>query len=224
VQARVGSSRLPGKVLRPFGRSTLLGHIVERLRGAGDLWIATTTAVQDDRVAAIAADCGVPEFRGSEADVLDRFAACVRGLPETPELVVRMTADRPFASAELVTQLLEAYDQAGAPDYLSNTLPRKSYPDGLDVEVVATRALLEAANEAVDPYDREHVTPFLYRQPDRYRLAGVPCAYGNFASVRATIDTEEDYEKLRAVVDLLGPEADWRELLTLAELEPDRFP
>lgn len=217
--------RLPGKVLRPFGASdSLLEHILRRLLPVGEVWVATTTAPADDAVADVANIVGVPVHRGSENDVLGRFADCVMAMSSRPELVVRMAADRPFASAELVTSLVGAYEEAGAPDYLSNTLPRKSYPDGLDVEVVPSRLLIDAAEEATDPYDREHVTPFFYRQPGRFRLVGIPCPYGDHADVRLTIDTERDYEQLRLVANDVGADADWRAVLDLALLEPERFP
>jgi spore coat polysaccharide biosynthesis protein SpsF len=201
----------------------LLEHILRRLAPVGEVWVATTTAPADDAVADVADTVGVPVHRGSENDVLDRFAGCVTAMSSRPDLVVRMAADRPFASAELVTSLVDAYEEAGAPDYLSNMLPRKSYPDGLDVEVVPSRRLLEAAAEATDPYDREHVTPFFYRQPGRFRLVGIPCPYGEHAGVRLTIDTEDDYERLRLVAEDLGADVGWRALLDLAVLQPERF-
>ena len=225
LQARAGSTRLPGKVLRPFaGSRTLLEHILRRLAPAGKVWVATSTAAGDDDVAAVAAAAGARVHRGPENDVLGRFAECVAALPEQPARVVRMAADRPFVSAELVQSLLGAFEECGAPDYLSNTLPRKSYPDGLDVEIVKAELLLAAADEATDPYDREHVTPYFYRQPERFRLVGVPCPYGEFADVRLTIDTERDYELLSALAEDVGADADWRELVDIALLEPDRFP
>ena len=87
-----------------------------------------------------------------------------------------------------------------------------------------TEALLLAANEASDPYDREHVTPYVSRQPDRFSLVNLTCPYGDFSRVRATIDDVEDYVSLRRVVDRLGADHDWRDALTLAELEPELFP
>jgi spore coat polysaccharide biosynthesis protein SpsF len=224
VQARVGSSRFRGKVLAPFGGGTLLGHILARLEGVADLWVATTDEAEDDAVADAARHAGARVFRGSAEDVLGRFAACVGAMPETPELVLRVCADRPFACRRLAEELLAAYDDAGEPDYLANTHPRKSYPDGLDLELVRTPVLLEAAAEAADPYEREHVTPFVYRRPGRYSLAGLACPFGNHAAVRATIDTPEDYEALRAVDRRLGADYDYLDVLTLATVEPELFP
>lgn len=224
VQARVGSSRFPGKVLAPFGRSTLLGHILGRLRNTAELWVATTTDAEDDDVERLSLEHGVRTCRGSADDVLGRFAACVERMETTPALVVRICADRPFICGRLVEEHVAAYADAGEPDYLSNTYPRKSFPDGLDVEVVRTSALLDAAREAVDPYDREHVTPFIYRNPNRFALSGLACPYGDYSSVRATIDTPSDYDALRGVHDVLGEGCDYRAILSLSTLEPARFP
>jgi spore coat polysaccharide biosynthesis protein SpsF len=225
VQARVGSSRLPGKVLAPFGScETLLEHILGRLDGPWTLCVATSELAADDAVARVCESADIAVFRGSHDDVLDRYARCVEALPERPELVVRICADRPFVGAALVAELLDRYETLGSPDYLANSHPRKSYPDGFDVEVVRAETLLEAAAEAEDPYEREHVTPFVLRRPDRYRVAGQPCPYGDFSWVRATIDTSEDLVALRAVAEAL-PAGDLpADVLNLATLRPELFP
>jgi spore coat polysaccharide biosynthesis protein SpsF len=211
-------------VLAPFGEGTLLSHILGRLDGVADLWVATTDDAEDDEVAAAARRAGANVFRGSADDVLGRYAACVAAMPETPELVLRLCADRPFACRKLATELLAAYDDAGAPDYFANTYPGKSYPDGLDLELVRTRVLLEAAAEAVDSYEREHVTPFVYRRPERYSLVGLACPFGDHSAVRATIDTPADYEALRTVDRRLGDDYDYLGVLSLATIEPELFP
>jgi len=224
VQARTGSSRLPGKVLLPFGESTLLGHILDRLRRTGlDLWVATTESPADDAVADESVAHGAPVFRGDEDDVLGRFAACVDALATEPELVVRVCADRPFCCPVLLGELLELHAATGAPDYVSNTVVR-SYPDGLDLELVRTECLRVAAREADDPYEREHVTPFLYRRPERFRLVHATNPFGNFAGVRAVVDTEHDYERLVEVERRLPADADYRDVLNLATLTPELFP
>jgi spore coat polysaccharide biosynthesis protein SpsF len=223
VQARVGSSRLPGKVLMPFGETTMLGRIVERLRDVAPIVVATSVAPADDAIVSECDRSDVPVFRGDEDDVLARFAACVRALPAQPRLVVRICADRPFACPVLLRELLDLYELTGAPDYLSNTVPQ-SYPVGLDLELVGTDVLLEAAGEADAPYDREHVTPFVYRRPDRYRLVNIPCPFGPYEQVRATVDTQRDYDALTVVAQRLSAGSDYRDLLTLASLEPELFP
>jgi spore coat polysaccharide biosynthesis protein SpsF len=222
----MGSTRLPGKSLREFGDSTLLQHILRRLgrmEQRASLLVATSTEPEDDAIEAACRDEQVAVFRGWRDDVLGRVAAAVEALDPRPDLVLRVCADRPLACPRLADELLATYDDAGRPDYLSNTLV-KSYPDGLDLELVSTDALLEAAAEAADPYEREHVTPFVYRRPERYSLVNLACPYGNYSDVRATIDYPADYEALTRVVARLGAGHDWRDVLTLAEVEAGLFP
>ncbi len=227
VQARAGSTRLPEKVLKPFGGSTLLGYIVRRLARTGPpVWLATSDDPRDDRVAAAGAEAAASVFRGSEADVLDRFARCIESMPAVPDVVVRMCADRAFACPVLVQELLDVYEAVGRPDYLANNLVG-SFPIGLDVELVRTTQLLAAADADADAYEREHVTAYFYRRPDEFRLVNVPCAFGNFSSVRVVVDTEHDYRRLLDVERRLAkvaPDYEYRDVLTLATLEPELFP
>jgi spore coat polysaccharide biosynthesis protein SpsF len=226
VQARMASTRLPGKSLLELGDSTLLQHILRRLKrieAPVALLVATSAEPEDDAIQAACRDEEVAVYRGAADDVLDRFAAAVEELDPRPEVVLRVCADRPLVCSRLADELIAAYEPAGSPDYLSNALV-KSYPDGYDLELVRTEALLLAAKAAVDPYEREHVTPYVYRRPERFSLVNLTCPYGDFSRVRATIDYAEDYESLRRVVDRLGADHDWRDALTLAELEPELFP
>jgi len=227
VQARIGSTRFPGKVLAPFGVGSLLGHLIARLAGTvelDDIWVATTEVAADDAVEAAAGRAGARVFRGPTDDVLGRFVGCIHAMPHVPEHVIRICADRPLLCGELVRELVEAYGDTDGPDYFANTYPQKSYPDGLDLELVRTSALLEAAEEAVDPYEREHVTPFIYRRPERYSLAGLACPFGNFSDVRATVDTPEDYAALYALDRSLGDDYDYRDVLNFAAVQPELFP
>ena len=222
VQARMGSSRFPGKSLARFGESTVLQEIVRALRRVEglDVWVATSDVAEDDPLVERCADEGVAIFRGSRDDVLDRVAACLEALPEQPELVVRICADRPFLTPALVADVLDAYAELDRPDYVSNNLVR-SYPDGLDVEVVRVEALLEAARETDDPYDREHVTPFVYRHPERYALAGLTCPWGDYSSVDLALDTPEDYERLTRLRALVGEDADYLDVLNVVAVHPE---
>lgn len=227
VQARTGSTRLPEKVVLPFGGTTLLRYILRRLARTGlPIVVATTTLDEDDPVADDAAHEGAGVFRGSAEDVLGRFAACLDSMPEVPDLVVRVCADRPFVCPSLLGEMLERYEQVGSPDYLSNAIIR-SYPVGLDLELVRKTALLEAGAAATDPYERQHVTPFIYRRPERFSLRDVTNPYGNFAHVRAVVDTQADYDTLAALEPRLAAwrkDHDHRDLLNAAVLEPERFP
>jgi spore coat polysaccharide biosynthesis protein SpsF len=220
VQARMGSRRFPGKTLAPFAGATVLKHILGRLQGVAhplDLWVATTDRPEDDSVAAATQELGVGVFRGPAEDVLERFGACVDAMPARPELILRLCADRPLLCPVLVDELLGSYDDLGRPDYLSNNLV-KSYPDGLDLELVRVESLEDARRESRDPYEREHVTPFVYRRPDRYRLRGLVCPFGNYSHIRVALDTPADLELVTRLHSSLPAGYDYRDVLTAAEL------
>jgi spore coat polysaccharide biosynthesis protein SpsF len=220
VQARMGSSRFPGKVLAPFAGRTVLQHMLAQLRRVSRplaLVVATTDRDDDDAVVAACAESGVDVFRGPADDVLARFVACVDALPHAPALVLRICADRPFLCPVLVDELLSAYDELGRPDYLANNLP-PSYPYGLELEIVRTECLQAAARETADPFDREHVTPFVYRRPERFRLANLVCPFGNFSHVRLGLDTRDDHDRVATLLARLPAEYDYRDVLTATEL------
>jgi spore coat polysaccharide biosynthesis protein SpsF len=214
IQARMGSTRLPGKVLADLGGRPTLGLQLDRLAGlhVDQLVVATSEARADDAIERLARDRGVAVVRGPEDDVL----AIMRVLDAYPaDNIVRLTADCPLTDPALVTTALEAHARDGA-DYTSNTLVR-TFPDGLDVEVAAAAALREANEQASDPEEREHVTPFIYRQPQRYRLTGFESGE-NLGAERWTLDTAADLERLRAIVDKLDDPvtAGWRDVLTVS--------
>ena len=216
----MGSTRFPGKVLAPFAGSTVLEHMLARLRSVShrlQLVVATSELAEDDAVVAVCKAAGVRTFRGPVDDVLARFVGCVASLRRHPALVLRVCADRPLLCPVLVDELLDAYDELGRPDYLSNNLP-PSYPDGLDLELVRSDCLEQAHRESADVYEREHVTPFVYRRPDRFRLEGLFCPFGNYSHVRLALDTREDYERLTALHARLPEGYDYRDVLTAAAL------
>jgi spore coat polysaccharide biosynthesis protein SpsF len=217
VQARAGSTRLPGKVLAEVHGMPMLGFQLRRLAPIADLVggqvvVATSDLPGDDPVTAVGHGLGLDVVRGSEADVLGRFALALAAHPA--EVVVRLTGDCPLTDPGIVADAVRLHLEAGA-HYTSNVLPR-SFPKGLDVEVVSAAALRAADAEAVDPGEREHVTPFLYRRPERFRLA-------NLASGQAlgeewwTVDTPEDLDRVRSMVarlaDPLG--ASWTDVLAV---------
>jgi spore coat polysaccharide biosynthesis protein SpsF len=199
------SSRLPGKVMAPVLGEPMIGRQVERLRRASridKLVVATSIDPSDDPLAAYVQSLGIQVFRGPLDDVLERFRATLVRHPEA-KAVVRLTADCPLADPELVDRVIEHHHAAGA-DYTSNTLGTRSYPHGLDVEVIKPEALIEAAQRAGDDYEREHVTPYIYGRPQTYRLAGV--ARGeSLAALRWTVDYPEDLVFVRDVYAKLYP-------------------
>ena len=219
VQARMGSTRLPGKVLAELGGRPMLARVVERLRRARTLdgvVVATSRGAGDDPVARLCAELGVPVYRGSEEDVLDRYARAAEEFGA--DVVVRITADCPLVDPAVVDLVVERFRAADA-DYASNTLER-TYPQGLDVEVFRREALEAAAQEAKEPWERAHVTPFLYRHPERFALASVR-QERDASRHRWTVDTPEDLELVRELYAGVGRfDAGWLEVLELVEGEP----
>ena len=203
LQARMSSTRLPGKVLRPILGAPMIARQIERLRRATRLTglvVATSTGREDDVVEACARDLGVGVFRGDLDDVLSRFHGAAMAYGAQDHLV-RLTADCPLADPVLIDAVVARHLESGA-DYTSNTAGA-TFPKGLDVEVCSIPALETAWREAADPYEREHVTPFLYRHPERFHLESVtrdpPQRY------RWTVDTAEDFAFVEAVYGALYP-------------------
>ena len=199
------SSRLPGKVMAPVLGEPMIGRQVERLRRArriDALVVATSAEASDDPLAAYCEDLGLPVFRGPLDDVLERFRGAAALLPGA-EAIVRLTADCPLADPDLIDQVIEHHHAVDA-DYTSNTLGTRTYPHGLDAEVIRTPVLFEAAERSVDTYEREHVTPYIYRRPEIYKLAGV-ARHDSWAALRWTVDLPEDLAFVRNVYAKLYP-------------------
>lgn len=206
----MGSTRLPGKVVAELAGEPLLALMVRRLRHGGFdvVVVATSDHERDDVVAETARAAGAGVVRGSEHDVLDRVATAAATVGG--EAVVRLTADCPLVDPAVVRDAVDLHRRTGA-DYTSNTLVR-CFPDGLDVEVVSAAALTEARRRAVDPSEREHVTPYVYRRPDRFRLAALT-APERLGHRRWTVDTAADLRRVRRLVGLVGDPvtASWRQ-------------
>jgi spore coat polysaccharide biosynthesis protein SpsF len=205
VQARMTSTRLPGKVMLPLAGHPMLERLIERLNRvsrADAVVIATTTNATDDVIAACCVAQGVACHRGPEHDVLSRYAGAAR--EHQASMVVRVTSDCPLLDPELVDDLLQRFTSAGAQvDYLSNML-EPTWPYGMAVEVFSAQALYEAEAEATLPAEREHVTPFIYWRPERYRLLSVRHDV-DLSRQRWTVDTPEDYELVRRIFEALYP-------------------
>ncbi|GAB4468420.1 MAG: glycosyltransferase family protein [Burkholderiaceae bacterium] len=203
LQARVSSSRLPGKVLRPLLGQPMIARQIERLRRARALQalvLATSTDPSDDALAQWAEAAGVPVFRGSLDDVLDRFVCAARAYEA--KHVARLTADCPLADPHVIDLVVARHLQAGA-DYTSNTI-EPTWPDGLDVEVMTMAALETAAREAAAQYQREHVTQFIVRQPQRFRLQNVR-GENDLSGLRWTVDEPADFELVETIYSALYP-------------------
>lgn len=201
LQARVSSTRLPGKVLRPLLGEPMIIRQIERLQRArmlGELMVVTSTEQSDDPLAALCQQRGVAVFRGSLHDVLDRFYQAA--VSRQPDHIVRLTADCPLADPELIDSVIQ-YHLAGDFDYSSNVLEPR-YPDGLDVEVFRYRCLQEAWSEATLPSQREHVSPFINQQPTRYRLGSYRNAE-DWSGYRWTVDEPADFDMVEQVYKAL---------------------
>lgn len=222
VQARMTSTRLPGKVLLPLTGEPMLTRLIERLRRvrrADGIVVATTTNTSDDPIAALCALLGVPCHRGSEHDVLSRYADAARLYGA--DVVVRITSDCPLIDPALIDQTIAAYDEGGS-DYVSNMLP-PTWPYGMAVEVFSAAALAQAHAEATQAAEREHVTPFLYWHPERYRLRNVASPV-DLSHHRWTVDTPEDYALVSRLFDHLMPNRPnftQADVLALLEQHPD---
>jgi spore coat polysaccharide biosynthesis protein SpsF len=214
MQARTGSTRLPGKVLAPIAGRSMLALQLGRLAPLPwPLVVATTTHGRDDPVAAAAVDLGLPVVRGEEDDVLSRYALALRTFPA--DVVVRVTADCPLIDPTIVEAVVEARRRSGAA-YASNTLVR-TFPDGLDVEAMTAEALTGAHQRAGEPAEREHVTPAIWRHPRENRIVQV-ITDPPHGLERWTVDTADDLERARTLCGLVTDPlaAPWTEVLARA--------
>ena len=221
IQARMGSSRLPGKVLMDLGGETTLARVVRRLqrsRQVTKIVVATTTARGDQAIIRECEHLQVVCFRGEEQDVLDRYYQAASA--NAADAVVRVTSDCPLIDPELVDETVEVFRDEHA-DYASNVFPR-TYPRGLDTEVFSFDALDRAWREAREAHQREHVTPYLYEHPQIFKLASLSGA-ADYSRYRWTLDTREDLELLRAIYSRFHGRDDfsWQEVLRLMEREPE---
>jgi spore coat polysaccharide biosynthesis protein SpsF len=219
IQARLGSTRLPKKVLMDVGGRSMLARVVDRvqaIRGLDDLAVAIPDLSEDDPLEAAVVDLGVRCVRGSAADVLRRYRIAAEDVHA--DAVVRVTADcpvlSPSVSSRVVTEFLD-----GEADYCSNTLDR-TWPRGLDTEVVRAAALRQADARAEEPTEREHVTPYIWRRPDEFRLRSVRNDE-DLSSYRLTVDTEQDLALIRALYAELGDRFDVGAVIELLQLRPD---
>ena len=220
IQARMGSTRLPGKVLKNLEGATVLARVVNRVRRAkliDELLVATTDRPADDAIVAECRKCSVAVSRGDQDDVLDRYFRAAQ--LTKAEIVVRITSDCPLIDPEITDQTIAAFLEA-RPDYSSNTLVR-TYPRGLDTEVMSVDALARAWQAARKPYEREHVTPYIYEHPEEFRILSVT-GDADYSGHRWTVDTPEDLEFVRAIYACLKDNATflWRDVLDVVHREP----
>lgn len=198
VQARMSSSRFPGKVIQPLCGMPMIVFMMKRVARAelvDEVCLATSDDPSDDGLAAIVEAAGFGVHRGSLNDVLDRFTGAAR--MTGAELVLRLTGDCPLADPALIDQVVAACLEADA-DYASNIAP-PTFPDGLDVEVIRRDVLESAGREATLSSDREHVTPFIRRETSRFKHV-THCSIADLSALRWTVDYPDDFETVAAIL------------------------
>lgn len=204
LQARVTSSRLPGKVLLPLLGEPMLFRQIERIRRVAridQLIVATSVSPSDDVIALACAERDIVCGRGSLDDVLDRFVRCAE--PYAPEILIRLTGDCPLADPELLEVMLQEFEQ-GTFDYLTNADP-PTFPDGLDIEIMRFSCLMDAHREATLPSHREHVTPYLRAHPAKFRL-GNHRSKVDLSELRWTVDEARDFAFIQSIYENLYPD------------------
>jgi spore coat polysaccharide biosynthesis protein SpsF len=223
IQARMGSTRLPGKVLMDLSGKPALIRCVRRTRRAkmiDDVGVATTIKPADDAIANLCNQQGIPCFRGSEEDVLDRYFRAATVFDA--DIIVRITGDCPLIEPAIIDQTIADFvTHAPEVDYACNFLPTRTFPRGLDTEVVFFEALERVWREDNNPARREHVTPYIRENSNLFRISGV----GNttdYSNQRWTLDTEEDLQFVRCIYNYFGHDRfTWKEVLDALNDHPD---
>lgn len=223
IQARMGSTRLSGKVLHSILDKPMLWHVVERVRRARQIHevvVATTSREADQVIVDLCQKYGWPCFRGSEEDILDRYYRTA--LNHQADVVVRVTSDCPLIDPGVVDQVVTTFlENQHAFDYVSNALPPQTFPRGLDTEVFSFAALERAWREDDNPAWREHVTPYIYHHPEKFKLRAVVNDV-DYSYMRWTVDTIEDLTFVRKVYEHFGNSFfSWRDVIEVLEEHPE---
>lgn len=220
LQARMGSTRLPNKVMADLAGEPLLARVIQRaqaISGVDQVVVATTTAERDRPLLDLARRYGADALAGSEDDVLDRYTQTARAFGA--QVIVRVTGDCPLLDPQVSGRVLARFCQ-GDVDYASNTLT-PTFPDGLDTEVFSRAALERAWREAQLTSEREHVTPYIWKNPDKFRLANVTNDV-NLFGWRWTVDEPADLEFVRAVYSHFEtPQFGMQDILNLLREHPE---
>ncbi|CAG1010356.1 partial adenosylcobinamide-phosphate guanylyltransferase, partial [Anaerolineales bacterium] len=222
VQARMGSTRLPNKVMKPIGGIPMIELLLSRLsraREVNQIVVATSVDVRNQTLIEHVRKLGYACEQGSENDVLDRYVQAARA--HQADVVVRITGDCPLVDPELVDETIRRFKAANV-DYFSNISP-PTYPDGLDIEVCTFKALEQASQTTSRPYDREHVTPYI-RESGKFSTAAMQHGE-DLSALRWTVDEPADFAVIEKVFQYFHPRTDftWREVLDLQRQQPDIF-
>lgn len=224
TQARIGSTRLPEKILKTISGQSLLEIHLKRILQSKlitKLKVATTTEPDSDKIVAIAENLRVEVFKGSVDNVLDRFYQTA--LPENPDWVVRLTSDCPLIDPVEIDKVI-GFAIENNLDYASNTL-EPTFPDGIDCEVFKFSALVKAVKEAKLTSELEHVTPYIWKN-STFKGGNIfisDCVMNDvdYSSIRITVDTLEDFQVIEKLVHLLGTDKPWIEYVKAMELNPE---
>jgi spore coat polysaccharide biosynthesis protein SpsF len=223
IQARLASTRLPGKVLMDISGRTMLAWVVGRLQRAkipDEIIVATTVQPRDDAIVEESRRCGAKVFRGSEEDVLDRYYQAATRFEL--DIIGRVTSDEPLMDPRLVDEMLAVFLERPDSDYCSNSLER-TYPRGLECSFIKYDVLQTAWQEAAQEYERVHVVPFIREHPERFNLLSYTKPGTPLNQLRLTVDTWEDLEFMRRVFQGLDKplEARWEDAVALLAQHPD---
>jgi len=213
IQARMSSTRLPGKVLKPLYGKAVLEHVLDRVNECkliDHIIVATTTDAVDNELVDWCEARDVLCFRGPRADVLSRYHQCSEMYKATE--IVRVTSDNPLIDPEIIDQIIQLRRNADA-DYAANNI-EKTFPHGLDVEVIKMEALTESNEYAVQDFEREHVTQYVRHRPEKYKLINLS-SVENLHYIRLTLDEDEDRQLIEIVMRLLGNDLRLKDLKRL---------
>ena len=224
IQARMSSSRLPGKVLKEIAGKSMLEHVIERAQQVkliDQVLVATTTDPSDDAIETLCKKNGYSYYRGSLHDVLDRYYQAAK--QAQADVIVRFTADCPLLDAAVVEKTIQTFLDEKV-DFAANRLPppfKRTYPIGLDTEVCTFAALERAWKEAKENFEREHVMPYLYQEPRRFKIIRVDNEI-DYGAWRFTVDTQEDLDLVRKVFDHFGNKPfNWLDVVHYLEDHPE---
>lgn len=222
IQARTGSTRLPGKVLMDLAGEPMLVRVVNRTRRAkllDDLIVATTELPQDDVLAQLCVSREWNYYRGSEQDVLDRYYQAA--YTNHADVIVRITSDCPLIDPHLTDEVIQAYLSPPEADYVSNNLPTRTFPRGLDTEVFGFKLLEQLWKQDKNPQTREHVTLHILKNLNSFRTRGVNNNQ-DLSGWRWTVDTPEDLQFVRKIYEyFLNDKFSWRDVAQLVTDHPD---
>lgn len=224
IEARMTSTRLPGKVLMPVMGKPMLEYMIERVRrvpGLDEIIVATTVNETDQPIVDLAERLGIGWFRGSENDVMGRVLNAAQAYDA--DVIVELTGDCPLIDPDIISSVIRCFSQ-GEADYASN-LPIRTYPIGMETQVFPTSILADAISLTQDPTDHEHVSLYIYSHPERYHIVTVDSGLPRrWHGIRLTLDTVEDFELIHEIFKTFypsNPQFTLRDILTLLRSRPE---